>query len=138
MAAIVLGRIFLGLIFIASGIGKIFDWSGTSAYMDAKCMPLVPVFLVLAILLELAGGLSVATGYRQKWGAIALILFLVPATLIFHAFWSYPDEEQKIQMIMFMKNLSILGGLLLLIAVDAQQQTRLQLDVNRVTNRYVQ
>ncbi len=108
-----LGRILLSLIFILSGLGKIGDWSGTASYMVAKGMVAVPFFLPLAILFELGGGLSVLLGFKARWGARALICFLIPATLIFHNFWAATGTEQRMQMINFLKNLAIMGGLLL-------------------------
>jgi len=111
-----LGRILLALTFLVSGFGKIGGWNETAGYMASKGMPLVPLFLVAGILLEIGGGLSVLLGFRARLGAAALIVFLIPATFIFHNFWALEGMDQQINMIMFMKNLSILGGLLLVVA----------------------
>lgn len=105
------GRFFLTAIFLASGFGKIGDFAGTSAYMAAQGMPMVSFFLAGAIALEIVGGLSLLLGYRARWGALALILFLIPASVIFHAFWAVPEAAAKMQMIMFMKNMAIFGAL---------------------------
>ncbi|MCL6506872.1 MAG: DoxX family protein [Bryobacteraceae bacterium] len=113
------GRILLAQIFLASGLSKVGSWDQTAGYMASRGMPLVPLFLVLAILLEVGGGLSVLLGYKTRLGAALLIVFLVAATLIFHNFWTYPGPEQQIQMIMFMKNLAIMGGLALLVGRGA-------------------
>ena len=110
---ILCARILLSLIFLLSGFGKIGDWSGTASYMAAKGMVAVPFFLIMAILFELGGGLSVLLGFKARWGAVALIVFLIPATLIFHNFWAFTGAEQRMQMINFLKNLAIMGGLLL-------------------------
>ena len=110
------GRGLLSLIFIMSAFGKVTSWEGTAGYMASKGMPAVPFFLTAAILFELFGGLSVLAGYKARLGAIALIIFLIPATLIFHNFWAYQGMEQQMQMINFLKNLSIVGGLLLVTA----------------------
>ena len=115
----VVGRILLALIFLMSGINKIGDWSGTAGYMEFKGMPLVPLFLVGAIVLEIGGSLSVILGYKARWGALALIVFTIPTTLIFHAFWAVGAEQQQIEMIMFMKNLAMTGGLLIVMAFGA-------------------
>ncbi len=114
-----LGRMLLALIFLASGFGKIGGWHKTAGYMASKGMPLVPLLLVAAVLLEIGGGLSVLMGLKARIGAAALIVFLIPATLIFHNFWALEGTEQQMNMIMFMKNLAILGGLLLVIAFGA-------------------
>jgi putative oxidoreductase len=110
-----LGRILLSAIFLLSGFGKIGDWSGTASSMTAHGMVAIPFFLPLAILFEIGGGLSVLLGFRARWGALALICFLVPATVIFHNFWAYAGAERHGQLINFLKNLAILGGLLLLV-----------------------
>ncbi|MCS7020653.1 MAG: DoxX family protein [Gemmataceae bacterium] len=114
-----LGRIGLSAIFLISGAGKIFSWEQTAGYMSSKGMPLVPLFLVGAIVLELVGGLSVLVGYKARLGAGLLIVFLIPATVIFHNFWAFEGQEQQMQMIMFLKNLAILGGLLLVVGFGA-------------------
>lgn len=108
-----LGRLFLTAIFLSSGLNKVLQWENTAAYMTAQGMPLVPLFLFGAIALELGGGLSVLLGWKARIGALALVVFLVPATFIFHAFWTFPEAQQQTQMIMFMKNWAILGALLI-------------------------
>ena len=113
------GRILLSAIFVQAGISKIFNWEATAGYMQAQGMPLVPLFLLGAIGVEIAGGLSVLIGFFARLGALALFLFLVPTTLIFHAFWAVPEAHQQIQMVMFMKNLAIMGGLLMVVAYGA-------------------
>ena len=105
-------RVLLCAIFLVSGSGKIPDWQKTTEYMAAKGMPAVSFFLACAILLELGGGLSLLLGFRARAGAAALILFLIPATLIFHNFWAFEGMEQRMQMINFLKNFAILGGLI--------------------------
>ena len=105
-----LARIFLSTIFIWSGINKIINPVVTQANMSAHRMPLTLVFLVGAIALEILGGLSVLLGIKTRWGAAMLIIFLVPATLIFHT-----DFSTELEQAMFFKNLAMLGGLLMLI-----------------------
>jgi len=110
------GRMLLSAIFIISGISKIFGWSGSSAYMAAKGMPLVSFFLLMALLLELLGGFSILVGFQARLSALALFLYLIPTTVIFHNFWASPAAQQQLQMIMFLKNLAIMGGLAQLVA----------------------
>jgi putative oxidoreductase len=104
-----MGRILLSAIFLMSGLGKLTNFTGTQQYMANYGMPMTKFFLICAIILEIGGGLSILLGYRAKWGALALVIFLIPATLIFHTRFS-----DQIQMIMFMKNLAIMGGLVLI------------------------
>jgi len=111
--------LLIAQIFLLSGINKIGNWEQTAGYMASKGMPIVPLFLIGAIVLEIGGGLSVLLGYKARLGALLLLIFIIPATLIFHNFWAYQGMEQQMQMINFMKNLAIMGGLLLLIAFGA-------------------
>jgi putative oxidoreductase len=113
------GRALLSLVFILSGLGKIAGWSQTAGYMASKGMPLVPFFLVMSILFELGGGLSVLSGFKARVGAVALVLFLIPTTLIFHNFWAYAGMERQMQMANFLKNLAIMGGLTMVAAYGA-------------------
>jgi len=100
------GRIFLALIFLMSGLNKMIDPVGTKQYMEAHGMPLVGLFFIGAIILEIGGALCLIFGYNAKRGALALIIFLIPTTLIFHT-----NFADKMQIILFMKNLAVLGGL---------------------------
>jgi putative oxidoreductase len=111
-----LARVLLGLIFVMSGISKITGFAGTQQYMASHGIPLTAVFLIGAILVEILGGLSIILGLWARAGAAALVLFLIPATLIFHT-----EFGERTQMIMFLKNLSIMGGLLLLMVHGTKQ-----------------
>lgn len=113
-----IARILLSSLFLKSGIDKILHPIGTQQYMAAHGMPFTEVFLVAAIAVELVAGLSLLLGYKVRWGAAILALFLIPATLIFHT--NFADQ---IQSLMFMKNLSILGGLLMVIQYGGGQIT---------------
>ncbi len=112
-----LGRLLLCGIFLSSGINKIMEWEQTASYMAAKGMPLVKVLLGGAILFEMVGGLSVVVGFKARIGATLLVVFLIPTTIIFHDFWAYEAQQQQDQLINFMKNLAILGGLFQIAAV---------------------
>ena len=104
----VAGRIFLGLIFLVAGIGKIgAGYAGTAGYMDSMGVP--GMLLPLVIILEIAGGLMIITGFKVSWAGYALAAFTLVAGVIFHS-----DFSDQMQSIMFMKNLAITGGLLLL------------------------
>ncbi len=106
------GRILLALIFILSGIGKIFDYGATSGYMEAFGVP--GILLPLVIVVEVVGGILIAIGFLTRPAALALAGFTLVAAVIFHS-----NLGEQIEMIMFMKNLSITGGLLLLVARGA-------------------
>jgi putative oxidoreductase len=100
-----IGRILLVLIFLSSGIGKIGNFEGTAQYMAKFGMPFTSFFLFGAIVLELVGSITIILGYFTRFGALLLIIFLIPTTLIFHT--NFVDPMQKIH---FMKNVSMLGG----------------------------
>ncbi|HRK02375.1 MAG TPA: DoxX family protein [Oligoflexia bacterium] len=109
------GRNFLALIFLSSGVSKIAKYSDTVAYMQQKGMPAAPFFLFAAVLIELSAALALITGYRARTGALLLVLFLVPTTYIFHyksAFDAQMNVIDQIQMISLLKNIAIIGGLL--------------------------
>jgi len=100
-------RVFLGHIFLLAGVSKISAYEGTQGYMDAMGVP--GMLLPLVILLEVAGGLAIIAGWKTRWTAIALAAFSVVAAAIFHN--NFGDQ---MQMILFMKNIAIAGGFLLL------------------------
>ncbi len=106
-------RILLSQIFLISGIQKVLDPAGTQAQMASRDMFLIPLFMWAAVAVELGGGLSLLLGWKARWGALLLLLFLIPVTLTFHNFWTYPPEQQKVQMLFFIHNLALMGGLLL-------------------------
>lgn len=109
--SLLIGRLCISAIFILAGVGKFLDFEGTSQYMASKGMTMIPYFLVGAALVEFFGGLSIFLGYRTRFGASLLLLFLIPTTYIFHDFWNLQGMEQHMMFIEFMKNLSIFGGL---------------------------
>ena len=109
---LIVGRVMLAAIFVFGGFGKITQWAGYQSIMTAKGIPLPAVALAVTILFEIVGGLSLLTGYYARWGALALFLYLIPVTLTMHNFWASPDAERQNQMVHFLKNISIMGGLL--------------------------
>jgi putative oxidoreductase len=114
MKAIVLaGRILFSLIFIMSGFNHFSDEAIEHAAQ--KGVPLAAIAVPLSGFLAIIGGLSIITGFKARIGALLIILFLVPVTIMMHDFWTIADPmQQNIQRIMFMKNLSILGGALMI------------------------
>jgi putative oxidoreductase len=117
--AVPVGRLLLALIFIISGYNKIMGWPGVVGAVEAKGLPIPMLFGAGAILLELGGGLLVAIGYKARIGAAALILFTIMTMIFFHNFWAFEGADYQVQMINFMKNLAITGGLFLVLAYGA-------------------
>lgn len=111
-------RILISLIFLMSGFQKIINYGDTADKIASQGVPLAMIAAGVAILLELLGGLSVLTGYQSQSGAWLLVVFTVLATVLFHDFWNFPEEKLQGQMIHFLKNLSIIGGLLVLTVTD--------------------
>lgn len=113
------GRFFLSLIFIVSGLGKLTSYGATVAYMDTHGLPMAGLLFVFALLIEIAGGGLLLIGFQARLAALALIVFTIVATLFFHDFWTYAGPERTAQFGHFMKNLAMIGGLLLVIGFGA-------------------
>lgn len=112
-AVVVLGRFFFALIFVMAGANH-FN-KQTIGYAASQGVPLAAILVPLAGVLAITGGLSILLGYRAKLGAWLIVLFLVPVTFMMHKFWGVQDPMMaQVQMIMFMKNMSMLGGALLI------------------------
>ncbi|GGO86698.1 membrane protein [Marinobacterium nitratireducens] len=107
--ALLVGRILLALIFVSAGWSKIGGFEGTQGYMESMGVP--GVLLPLVILLELGGGLAIIVGLGTRTIAVLLALFCIASAVVFHT-----DFSQPMQSIMFMKNLAIAGGFLVLAA----------------------
>ncbi len=129
-----LGRVLLAHIFVLSGIMKILTFNDMNAFMagafdrlagfydiDAGWIDAlksaIPVLMALASATEILGGLALLVGWQGRAAATLLFLFLIPTTLIFHSFWTYPAEQQQEQLINFQKNLAIMGGLWMVISL---------------------
>jgi putative oxidoreductase len=110
------GRVLLALIFVLSGIDKIAHYSGTLGYMAGAKLPFTEVLLVLSILVELGGGIALVIGWKARWVAAAIFLFLIPVTAVFHNPMAGGGAQAQEQMIHLLKNLSIMGGMLMVLA----------------------
>lgn len=133
-------RFLISAVFLASAVKTILNWDETEKnLMGIMCdwqmygsfsddvqacfsslTPWSPLLLGIAALLTLVGGLLVLLGVKEKWGAFMLILFLIPATILYHPFWFLDGEARELQTILFLKNLAIFGGLLLMILHGGQ------------------
>lgn len=114
-----LGRLLISPIFLFSGITKIAMYSHIVGFSAAKGIPMPGVAIALAAAVEISGGLAVLLGFQARAAAWLLFLYLIPATLIFHNFWASSGAEHQEQMLNFMKNVTIMGGLLILAANGA-------------------
>jgi len=109
-----LGRLLLSQIFIASGVMKVFAWTKTAEHMQQAGMVAVPFFLAAAIFVEIVAGLMILINWNAAFAAWVLFLYLIPVSVIFHNFWKYTGQMQENQMQHFVKNVTIMGGLLML------------------------
>lgn len=115
-AAALVGRILLALIFITSGWGKIGGFEGTVAYIASKGLPLPQLGAIVAIVVELGGGILLAIGYKARWAALAIGIFTLAAAIIFHNYWAVEAAQKMGQQINFWKNVAITGGMLMVFA----------------------
>jgi len=110
---VLLGRVLYVAIFLMAGPGHF--TAGTIGYAASKGVPLASILVPLSGVIAFGGGLSILLGYKAKWGAWLIVLFLVPVTFMMHDFWAVPDPGQaQVQQIMFMKNISLLGAALMI------------------------
>jgi putative oxidoreductase len=124
------GRILFSLIFILSSFGHF--KAETIGFAAAKGLPMASVLVPLSGVIELVGGLSILIGYRARIGAWLIVLFMIPVTLVFHQFWKATDPlAYQLDFVMFLKNLSMTGGALLLtyfgagaMSIDAAGKTQ--------------
>jgi|ERR1700690_1227212 putative oxidoreductase len=110
------GRILMSVIFVMSGLQKFGMFSMMTGYAAAKGLPMPAVAIGIAAAIELLGGLAILTGFQTKLASWIVFLFLIPTTLLFHNFWTMSGMEKMDNMGHFMKNMAIMGGLLILAA----------------------
>ena|SRR5579859_249010 len=108
------GRLMITYIFATSGIGKVFSWSDNVKYMSTRHLPMIPVLLAVAMVVELAGSICLITGYHARIAAFIMFLYTTAVTVIFHNYWAATGMLAGMQETHFRKNLAIMGGLLVL------------------------
>ena len=113
------GRLLISQIFLFSGVTKIAMYSHIVGFAAAKGIPMPGIAIALAAATEILGGLAILVGFQTRAAAWLLFLYLIPATLIFHNFWALSGAEHQEQFMNFIKNLTIMGGLLILAASGA-------------------
>lgn len=116
---VAVGRVLLSLMFVLAGFGKIAGFAGTVGYIGSKGLPMPAALAVLTILVEVGAGLALLVGFGARWAALILAGFTLMASFIFHNFWTLPADQQMIQRLMFMKNISVVGGMLVVAAFGA-------------------
>lgn len=114
-----IGRVLIAAMFVYSGYGKIGGFDGTAGYIASKGLPLAQLLAAGTIVLEIVAGLMLVAGWKTRWAAFALAAFTVAASLLFHNFWGYPADQFQTQQLFFLKNMAIVGGLLMIVAFGA-------------------
>jgi len=115
LAALV-GRVLLAFMFVYSGFGKIGGFERTAANIASKGLPLPEIGAAIAIAVELGGGLMLALGWKARCAALAIAVFTLAAAFLFHNFWTMTDQAMRTNQVMFMKNIAIIGGMLMVVA----------------------
>jgi putative oxidoreductase len=111
-----IGRILLSVIFLTSGFMKLTDPASTIGYMQSAGIPNADTLVYVAGAAEVLGGLALLFGFLARLGALGLFIYLIPTTLYFHNFWALEGADAQMQMANFMKNLAVMGGLLMVVA----------------------
>ena len=115
----VIGRALLALIFLQSGWDKVFNFRKVAGMMAKSGIPFTEALLVLSIVLVLAGGMMILLGWHARWAALVLCLWMIPVTIVFHAFWTYAPDQVFNQTNHFLKNLVVIGFLLNVIGMGS-------------------
>ena len=118
---VLIGRLTLAALFLPAGLSKITGFGGTVGYIESVGLPLAALGAIIAIVVEIAGGLALIAGLFTRISAIVLAVFTLLASVFFHAYWSVPADQAFMQQLLFYKNLAVVGGLLVLAAHGAGQ-----------------
>lgn len=109
------GRVLLALMFLIGGVDKIMGLEGTMKYMQANAVPMTSIAIYVAIVIEIGMGLLLVAGFKTRWAAAVLIVFIVAAEYFFHQYWNLEGQPRGTQRIFFYKNLAVIGGMMMLI-----------------------
>jgi len=125
---LLVARVLLALMFVLAGFGKLVGLEGTAGYIGSVGLPAPMVLAVASGVLELAAGVMLIVGWQTRGAALALAVFTVVASVLFHNFWALPADKAFMQQLMFLKNLAVTGGLMFVFVFGAGS---LSLDARR-------
>ena len=116
---ILLARVLLSSPFLYSGVDKCWRWSAAQREVAASGLPLPTLLHLITVVVQLGGGLSLSLGIEARLGALLLLLFLIPVTVMYHPFWKRSGAELVVEADHFLSNLAIIGGLLVIVALGS-------------------
>jgi len=119
MSAAVIGRLLLGGMFLLAGLDKFGGLDGLAGFIGSRGLPLPGLLAPAVAVFEVIAGLALIAGWQARWSALALAAFTLLASVLFHNYWAMPAEQQMVQQMLFMKNMAIVGGLLMVTALGA-------------------
>jgi putative oxidoreductase len=111
-ALALIGRVLIALLFLPSGWSKLTGFAGTVKYIAAKNVPLPEVCAAIAVAVELGLAIALLVGFRTRWVALLMAIFVLVITPIFHNYWGVDAAQVMMQKLNFWKNIAIAGGLL--------------------------
>jgi putative oxidoreductase len=114
-----IGRILIAWLFIPSGWSKLTGFAGTVGYISSKGVPLPEVAAAIAVAVELGLGILLLVGFKTRWTALLMALFIIGITIIFHNYWAVEAAQVMAQKMNFYKNMAIAGGTLAFAAFGA-------------------
>jgi putative oxidoreductase len=116
---VLVARVLMAILFVLSGFSKIKGFEQTIAYIASKGLPVPAVGAVMAIIVEVGGGIALIAGFHTRLVAFVMAIFTIGAAVSFHNFWALPPAEVVANQVSFLKNISITGGLLMFVVFGA-------------------
>nr|WP_315467403.1 DoxX family protein [uncultured Undibacterium sp.] len=114
-----IARLLMAALFLPAGIAKLTGFEGTVDYITSVGLPAPTLAALAALVLEIVGGAALIVGLGTRFAALALALFTLVASFIFHAYWSVPADQVFVTQLLFFKNIAVAGGLMALAAFGA-------------------
>ena len=118
-ASNLVGRFLIAALFLPAGLSKLTGFAGTVGYIQSVGLPAPTAAAVLALVVEIVGGVALLVGYQTRIAAFVLAIFTFFASVFFHAYWAAPADQAFVAQLLFFKNIAVIGGLLVLAASGA-------------------